>query len=77
MNSEITVDVEIPQASGILKPACGRVNMSERAAEDRRNDFELMELGLSEEEAKQECSRCLRCDHYGSATVKGGRQIKW
>ena len=77
MNTEITVDVEIPHASSYFKPACGRANMSERAAEERKNDFELMEFGLSEEEAKQECGRCLRCDHYGSATVKGGRQIKW
>ena len=33
--------------------------------------------GFTEEEAKQECSRCLRCDHYGCATLKGGRVNKW
>ena len=32
---------------------------------------------MTEEEAMQECSRCLRCDHYGCATLKGGRVNKW
>ncbi len=77
MNTEITADVEIPPASYFFKPACGRANMRERAADERKNDFKLMELGLSEEEAKQECSRCLRCDHYGCGSIKGGRQVKW
>ena len=75
--TEITVDIDIPAASSYFKPACGRANMRERAADERKNDFELMELGLSEEEAKQECSRCLRCDHYGCGSMKGGRQYKW
>lgn len=77
MHTEITTDVEIPAASYLFKPATGRVNMRERSSYDRKNDFDLMEQGLSEEEAQQECSRCLRCDHYGCGSMKGGRQFKW
>lgn len=39
--------------------------MQERAAEERKGDFNLMEKCLTDEEAAQECSRCLRCDHCG------------
>lgn len=76
-HTPISVDIEIPAASAYFKPACGRANMRERVSEERKCDFDLMELGLSEEEAKQESSRCLRCDHYGCGTVKGGRENKW
>lgn len=42
-----------------------------------KNDFELHGKRMSEQEMAQECSRCLRCDHYGHAGFKGGRLIKW
>ena len=29
------------------------------------------------EEALQEASRCLRCDHFGFGSFKGGRQTEW
>ena len=29
------------------------------------------------EEAYQECSRCLRCDHFGFGVFRGGRSTKW
>ena len=32
---------------------------------------------LSREEADQEASRCLRCDHFGYGIFKGGRVDKW
>ena len=32
---------------------------------------------LSEQEAKQECGRCLRCDCFGFGSHKGGRTNKW
>ena len=76
-HTEIENEVEIPVATYRFTPACGRVNNSEREAEERKGDFELMEKPMTEEEAKQECSRCLRCDHYGCATLKGGRVNKW
>ncbi|MBQ5809837.1 MAG: FAD-dependent oxidoreductase [Clostridia bacterium] len=76
-HTEIKLDVEVPVATYKFKPACGRVNNSEREADERKHDFALMEKPMTEEEAMQECSRCLRCDHYGCATLKGGRVNKW
>ena len=42
-----------------------------------RKDFEMVELGISCKEAKQESSRCLRCDHFGYGIFKGGRVDQW
>ena len=44
----------------------GRINMRERAAEERGKDFKLMESG-----------RCLHCDHFGYGIFRGGREEKW
>ena len=32
---------------------------------------------MTEEEALQESSRCLHCDHFGYGILKGGRDTKW
>lgn len=74
---EITVDVEIPPVKLKDSKPCGRVNMKERPAEERKNDFDLMEHCMTEEEALQESNRCLRCDHFGYGVFKGGRCDKW
>ena len=74
---EITVDFEVPHATHHFRTACGRSNMRERDAGDRKQDFTLMEEGLSDNEVTQECSKCLRCDHYGFGAFKGGRTKKW
>lgn len=74
---QITVDVEIPAPVTEDKPAFGRVQMKDREAADRKNDFDLMECGMSREEAMQESGRCLRCDHFGYGVFKGGRERKW
>ena len=76
-NHIISTDVEIPNARLDDRPACGRVNMIERDAVERKNDFELIEFGMTCAEAKQESSRCLRCDHFGYGVFKGGRTRKW
>ncbi len=76
-NHEIVSDVEIPYASSDDRLPCGRVNLPEREAAERKDDFDLAECGMTEEEAKQESSRCLRCDHFGYGIFKGGRSIKW
>ncbi len=76
-HTPITCDVEIPEAATSLRLAWGRVNMKERPADERRDDFDLMEHCMSDEEAAQECSRCLRCDHYGYGAFRGGRVSKW
>ena len=76
-NNEISVDVEIPPAQFKNSPRRGRVNVSEREASERKNDFGYIEHALTEEAAKLECSRCLRCDHYGIGALKGARSVKW
>ncbi len=76
-NHEITTDVEIPSPCLDDRMPCGRVNMAEREAFERKDDFDLMEFGMTCEEAKQESSRCLRCDHFGYGIFKGGRAAKW
>lgn len=76
-NHIISVDVDIPTARLDDRPACGRVNMLERDAMERKNDFELIEYGMSCAEAHQESFRCLRCDHFGYGVFKGGRVDKW
>lgn len=73
----IQADVEIPDIQVKDKPPMGRVNMKERNAAERGKDFELVECPMTEEEAMQECSRCLRCDHFGYGVFKGGRVEKW
>ena len=47
----------------------GRVNITEREARIRRHDFEHVENVMSLAEAKQEASRCLRCDYFGCGAV--------
>lgn len=76
-HTDISANLEIPAAPFRLKNATGRVDLTEREANWRKNDFELMENCMSEQEMAQECSRCLRCDHYGHAGFKGGRLVKW
>ena len=69
------VKVSTPHCTD-LRPR-GRVNATERDACERRNDFQCIECGMTEEEAVQESSRCLRCDHFGYGNFKGGRVETW
>ena len=73
----ISVDVDIPAPKLESMPPCGRVNLKERDANERKCDFDLMELGMNEKEAAQESNRCLRCDYYGYGVFKGGRESQW
>jgi NADPH-dependent glutamate synthase beta subunit-like oxidoreductase len=61
-NHVITTDVDIPNPRMSDKLPCGRVNMRERDVHDRIKDFELIEIGMTRQEADQESCRCLRCD---------------
>jgi len=74
---EITSGVDVPEPLHIDRRPCGRVNMKERKAYDRKDDMLPMELNMSDEEAKQESRRCLRCDFYGYGVLKGGRNRSW
>lgn len=74
---EISCDVEIPEPNLSDRSPCGRVNLTEREACLRVKDFEGVENCMTENEAKQEAGRCLRCDHFGYGIFKGGRESIW
>ncbi|MCD8124398.1 MAG: FAD-dependent oxidoreductase [Lachnospiraceae bacterium] len=73
----IGCDVEIPPANLADRKPCGRINLREAGTGERRNNFEQIEMGMTEEEARQEAGRCLRCDHFGYGILKGGRENRW
>ena len=76
-NHEIKVDVTVPTPRCTdLRPR-GRVDATERDACERKCDFQCIECGMTDEEAAQESSRCLRCDHFGYGIFKGGRVENW
>ena len=73
----IQTDVKVPEPLLADRVPCGRVTMIERPVSDRIEDFDIVELGMSLEEANQESKRCLRCDHFGFGALKGGRIERW
>ena len=76
-NHEIESEVKVPTPRCTdLRPR-GRVNATERDACERKGDFQCIECGMTDQEAGQEASRCLRCDHFGYGIFKGGRVEKW
>lgn len=74
---KIRCDVEIPPAHMTNTPPCGRVNLKNRHLSCYSGDFSLLKEGMTLEEAQQEASRCLRCDHFGYGIFKGGRNTEW
>ena len=74
---KISCDVEIPAAHFTNTPPCGRVNLKSNCTPNCKGDFSLVVEGMSLEEAQQESSRCLRCDHFGYGIFKGGRNTEW
>lgn len=76
-NHKISCDVEIPPSHFTNTPPCGRVNLRSRATPQCQGDFSLVMEGMTPEEAAQEAGRCLRCDHFGYGSFKGGRNTEW
>lgn len=74
---KIKLEVELPTVQFKGKHECGRCELGEREAGERIHDWNLVEQGLAEEEARQEASRCLRCDHFGFGAFRGGRNLEW
>ena len=74
---KIRCEVDIPPAHLTNTPPCGRVNLKNRHLSDYRGSFELLKEGMTAQEAHQEASRCLRCDHFGYGIFKGGRSKEW
>lgn len=68
---------DIPEAPLSPTHACGRVNLKTRPASECVCNFDDIKEGMTEEEAMQEASRCLRCDHYGYGNFRGGRMRQW
>lgn len=74
---EIKAEVTVPTPRCMdLRPR-GRVTAKEREACECKSDFLCIECGMTDEEAAQESSRCLRCDRFGYGNFKGGRVEKW
>jgi len=73
----ISVDVVLPapRMTGVVQR--GRVNLGEREASERKNDFKAIEQEMTQMQAAVESSRCLHCDHYGCASFRGGRETQW
>ena len=67
--------------SDVVKPAplpnpcipTGRAEIEEKYQFERRTNFDFVELPMTYEEAMKEAGRCLRCDHHGCGSMKGGR----
>lgn len=76
-HNDISTLVEVSPPTPRARKAAGRITMAERKAGERKGDFDLLEQRMTEEEGKQECSRCLRCDHFGRGSHRGGRENKW
>jgi len=76
-NHVINCDVLLPDPDISDRSPCGRVNMTERPSNERRCDFEGVEVPMTMKECQQEAGRCLRCDHFGFGAFKGGRTIEW
>ncbi len=51
-------DVALPEPKQNDRTPKGRVEIAERPARERKNDFLGVEYGMSLEEAEQECGRC-------------------
>ena len=76
-NHEISTNVKIPKTKFTDVIPCGRVNIRERSGYECKNDFNQVEIPLTDEEIAQESSRCLRCDCFGFGILKNGRETKW
>ena len=74
---EISCDVEIPESQLEDKMPSGRIDLTEREACERVCDCGAVENCMTENEARQEAGRCLRCDHFGYGIFKGGRETLW
>lgn len=69
--------VEVPEPQMTNNPPCGRATLSMEFHDDLEGNFDLVSIGMTQEEVEQECGRCLRCDHFGFGSFRGGRKIQW
>lgn len=76
-NHHLEVDVDIPPARHRDIVAAGRALVPERAAQERKNDFDEFEFCLSDQAANLEAQRCLRCDCHGFNTLNKEWGAAW
>ena len=74
---EISADVTLPDPKISSVVQRGRVNLTEREASERKNDFDAIEHEMTCMQANLESSRCLHCDYFGFGNFRGGRETKW
>lgn len=76
-NHRLDCGVAAPAARSNDRTAYGRVAVPERPVYLRKTDFKHVELPMTEEEAVQECGRCLRCDVFGIGALTGRGLEQW
>ncbi len=73
----ISTDIEVPAPPMTSMPPCGRVDLTAKLPQDIKGNFDLVSEGMTQEGVEQECGRCLRCDHFGFGSFRGGRNTEW
>ena len=76
-NHHLDVDVEVPAARHADITAAGRNIALERSANERKDDFDLFELCMTDQAAQMEAHRCLRCDRHGFNTLNKEWGAAW
>ena len=74
---EISADVVLPDPTINSVIQRGRINLTEREASERKQDFDAIEHEMTCMQADLESSRCLHCDYFGFGNFRGGRETKW
>ena len=69
---KVECSIKVPGALPNVCVPTGRAVIEERDPFDRVQDFEHVEVPMTEEEGFRESSRCLRCDHFGCGSMPGG-----
>lgn len=69
----VSAGIAVPEPGRNNRVPTGRVEAPLRDAMERKHDFAYVGLPMTRQEAEQEMTRCLRCDHYGSGALVEGR----
>ena len=70
---EVSAGVTVPPPGRNNRAPAGRVEAEMRNPLERKGDFAYVGVPMVRQQAEQEMSRCLRCDHYGSGSLVDGR----
>ena len=70
---KVLSDTPLPAAVPNPCIPTGRAEIEEKDPFERRDNFDFVEMLMTDEEAMRESGRCLRCDYYGCGAMTGGR----